>query len=134
MDSYLHLLAGPLVVLVLVSAREYSANTIFKKTSEVIITRSKWMITLVIDLQPYEELLARLEMGIVKFDSARTQVAQDYLQNEEYCRIMYPLAQESLILDRQWKDMSLYLKWVQLLQTRKKTILPIVGKALSVLF
>lgn len=39
------------------------------------------------------------------------------------------------MLERQWKDMSLYLKEVKLLQTRQKqAVLPIVGKALNVFF
>ena len=56
------------------------------------MTRSKWSITLVIDLQPYEDLLARLEIEIAKLDKARTQVAWDYLQKEENHRITEPLA------------------------------------------
>lgn len=46
---------GPLMALMLiltVSAWERSENTVFKKISEVAMTRYKWLITLVIDLQP----------------------------------------------------------------------------------
>lgn len=115
MDPPFYLIAGmdkggPLIALALiltVGVWERNENTVFKEINEVVITRSKWLITLVIDLQPYEELLAHLEMEITKLGRARTQVAQDYLQNEEYHCIMYPLAQESLILNRQLKDMSL---------------------------
>ena len=99
------------------------------------MTRLKWLITLVIDLQSYKELLAHLETKIGKLDKVRTQVARDYWWKKDYCCIMDPLAQEYKILDRQWKDMSLYLKEVELLQTRRKcAILPIIGKAISVLF
>lgn len=48
---------------------------------------------------------------------------------------MLSLAQNSLMLERQWKDMSLYLKGVKLLWTRRKqAIFPIVRKALNGLF
>lgn len=124
-----------LMLILTVSAWERRENTVFKKINAVAMTRSKCLITLVIDLQPYEELLACLEIEIAKLDIARTQVAQDYLQEEEYCCITDPLAQESKILDRQWKDTSSYLKELELLQTRRKhAILSIIGKAMSVLF
>ena len=75
----------------------------FKKTSEVIITRSKWLITSVIDLQPYELLLAQLRVKVDKLEAARTQVTREYSQGPNYHRILYLLTQESLILERQWK-------------------------------
>lgn len=96
--------------------------------SEVIITRSKWLITLVIDLQPYELLLAQLRVEIDMLEAART-------QGLNYHRVLYSLTQESLILERQWKEMSDYLKGIKLLRTRqKRAVLPIIGKALGVLF
>ena len=52
---------------------EHSENTVFKKASEVIITRSKWLITLVIDLQLYEILLVQLRGGVDKLEATRTQ-------------------------------------------------------------
>ena len=62
---------GALIVLVLAAnAWEHSENTVFKKTSEVIITRSKWLITLVIDLQLYEILLAQLMGEVDKLETA----------------------------------------------------------------
>ena len=42
------------------NAWEQSENTVFKKTSKVIITRSKWLITLVIDLQQDEIELSKV--------------------------------------------------------------------------
>ena len=54
------------------------------------MTRSKWSMTLVIDLQLYKELLAHLEIEIAKLNKTRTQVAWDYLQKEEYHHIRDP--------------------------------------------
>ena len=54
------------------NAWEHSENTVFKKMSEVIITRSKWLIILVIDLQLYEILLVQLMGEVDKLEAART--------------------------------------------------------------
>lgn len=86
------------MLVVVANTWEHSEKTVFKKTSEVIITRSKWLITL-IDMQPYEKLLGQLKTEVYKLDTARTQVTREYLQTPEYHRILYPLAQESLILE-----------------------------------
>ena len=59
-----------LIMLILAAhAKEHSENTVFKKTTEVIITRSKWLTTLVIDLQPHEILLAQLRGEVDKLET-----------------------------------------------------------------
>ena len=84
MNPHFYLIADmdkgePLVMLILtVSAWECSINIVFKKINEVVMTRFKWVITLVINLQLYKELLVCLEIEIAKLDKARTQVAWDY--------------------------------------------------------
>ena len=55
-----------------------------------------------------------------KLEVARIQVAGEYSQGLNYHRVLYPLAQESLILERQWKEMSNYLKRIKLLRTRQR--------------
>ena len=110
-------------------------NTIFKKTSEVIITRSKWLITMVADLNPYKVLLNRLKDEIIALDRARNRVAENYVHQEGYIKLLYSLEQESRVMEFQWKEMNLYLKGIGLLQSRpRRTVIPIVRKALSVLF
>lgn len=68
-ELFLHLVAGMdrrillMIVIAICSANAWrnEQNTIFKKVSEVIITRSKWLITLVVDLKPYRMLLDGLK-------------------------------------------------------------------------
>ena len=60
------------------NAREHSKNTVFQKTSEMIITWSKWLITLGIDLQLYEILQAQLRGEVDKLEAARALVAREY--------------------------------------------------------
>ena len=47
---------------------------------------------------------------------------------------MYSLRQDIPTLETQWESMGNYLRELKLLQARKKTVLPIVGKALNALF
>ena len=52
-----------------------------------------------------------------------------------YMKLLYSLEQESRAMEYQWKQMNSYLKGIGLLLSRpKRAVVPIVGKALSVLF
>ena len=70
-----------------------SQSTIFKKSTEVVITRSKWVITLMIDLKPYHDLLETLASKIEKVRVIRDEIAMDHY-SDRYCGIMYSLRQE----------------------------------------
>lgn len=124
-----------LSMMMMMDAWRHSQNTIFKKTSEVIITRSKWLVTFVIDLNPYGVLLGKMEDELAKLGMARNRVTQKYARDEKYLRLLDAIELETAVLGAQWKGMKDYLKGVELLQTRKKrAVLPIIGKALGVLF
>ena len=122
-----------LILLILVmptGAWRRSQSTIFKKSTEVVITRSKWVITLMIDLKPYNDLLERLASEIEKI-----RVIGDEIATDHYSEIMYSHRQEIQALGNQWEGMGNYLGELKLLQHRKRrAMLPIVGKALNVLF
>ena len=62
----------------IVGAWKRSQNMIFKKMSEVTVTRSKWLVTLVIDLKPYDIPVDELSKHVTKLERVRTQVAQKY--------------------------------------------------------
>ena len=126
-----------LLLLVLVmpaGAWRHSQSTIFKKSTEVVLTRSKWVITLMIDLKPYHGLLERLSSEIEKVRVIGDEIATDHYSNR-YHSVIYSLRQEIQVLETQWEGMGNYLKGLRLLQPRtKRAVLPIVGKALNVLF
>ena len=116
------------------SAWRCNQSTIFKKSTEVVITRSKWVITLMIDLKPYQNLLERLASKIEKVRVIGDEIATDHY-SDRYRGIMYSLRQEIQALGDQWKGMGNYLGELKLLQTRKRrAVLPIVGKAFNALF
>lgn len=63
------------MMMIMTGAWRYSQNTIFRKTSKVIITRSKWLVTFVIDLDPYKLQLEKSESEIKGLSTARVKVA-----------------------------------------------------------
>ena len=137
-NLFLHLIAGMdrrillMLMFVVCTADAWGnkKNTIFKKITKVIITRSKWLITLVVDLKPYKVLLGKLKDEIF----ARAQMAGNYVQ-EGYIKLLYSSEREARAMEYQWKEINLYLKGIGSLQARlRKAIIPIVEKALSVLF
>ena len=125
-----------LILIVSTNALRHNQNTIFKKTMEVIVTRSKWVSTLMIDLKPYRRLLEELRLEIQKVKTIGEHIAVNYYSNKgNYHNLMYSLRQEVITLEMHWSSMGDYLEGLKLLEFRKRrSVLPIVGKALNVLF
>ena len=48
----------------LTEALVINENVVFHKENEVAITKSKWLFTFVIDLNPYENFLMRLAIDV----------------------------------------------------------------------
>ena len=48
----------------LTEALVINENVVFHKENEVAITRSKWLFTFMIDLNPYENFLMRLAIDV----------------------------------------------------------------------
>ena len=123
-----------LLLILMMPTWRRSQSTIFKKSTEVVITRSKWVITLMIDLKPYHDLLERLASEIEKVRVIGDEIVTDNY-SDRYRGIMYSLRQEIQARGDQWKGMGNCLGELKLLQPRKRrAVLPIVGKALNVLF
>ena len=126
-------MAGERILLLLIlmmptSAWRCSQSTIFKKSTEVVITRSKWVITLMINLKPYHDLLERLASEIEKVRGIGDKIATDHY-SDRYRGIMYSLRQEIHVPGDQWEGRGNYLGELKLLQLRKRrAVLPIVGK------
>ena len=125
---FLHLIAGMdqrilvmlMIMMCTVGAWKNEKNTIFKKISEVIITRSKWLITMVVDLKSYKMLLNRLKDEIFVLGRARNRMAGNYVHEEGYIKLLYSLEQESRAMEYQWKEINSYLKGIGLLKSRPK--------------
>lgn len=39
-------------------------NVIFHKTNEITMTRSRWIVTMVVDLKPYDRFIKKIEIDI----------------------------------------------------------------------
>ena len=106
-------------------AWRHSQRTIFKKSTEVVITGLKWVITLMIDLKPYNDLLERSASEIEKVRVIGDEIATDHY-SDRYRGIMYSLRQEIQALGDQQEGMGNYLGELKLLQPRKRrAVLPI---------
>ena len=113
-----------------------SRNVIFRRTSEVVITRSKWLVTFVLDLNPYEQLLHKLGEEIAQLELAGDKALRKFTFHGSYQTLLYSHNQETSLLNLRYRMMKSYLKGLELLQGRRnrRELLPIVGKALGVLF
>ena len=90
---------------------------------------------LVIDLNPYGDLSTKLVKELAELRKIKEKFTGRYSNNDKYLGLLDFLEQETSIIAYQWKKMHNYLRGIELLQTRpKRAVLPIVGKALSVLF
>lgn len=66
-----------------VDALRHIQSEIFKKTSEVTMTRSRWMINFLIDIRPYKTLLEKLQYEITRAKNVREKVWKDYSSVKE---------------------------------------------------
>ena len=80
----------------------------------MIVTRTKWLITLGIDLKPNDILLDELGDHVTKLGCIKAQVAQKYKCNEKYLQLLYSFDQDTTLMRNQWKEMDNYLKGMEL--------------------
>lgn len=66
---------------------------------EVIITRLKWLVPFVIDLNPYELLLDKMEDELARLGVASNRVTQKCIREEKYIRLLDPIELETAVLE-----------------------------------
>lgn len=137
------LLKTALVILVCLacSTAFVSENVIFQKLSDITTTRSRWLVAFTIEMSPYEDLLNKLSLIINNTleNSARIIIwhgnADRYKQilatNALFRNELSNLANKHLNLRNRLNEIkSLHnANW-----RGKRSLIPIVGKALSYLF
>ena len=114
----------------------HSQNVIFRKTSEVTITRSI-IIVFTINLEPYRSLQHELRKEIAGATLMGKGLGKDCIGPEKgkCLNLWCPLMQDMNIMKSSIEIMVGFLEGVKLLQNReRKTVLPIMGKELNVLF
>lgn len=113
-------------------ALRHTQSTVFKKTSEVTMTPSRWMITFVIDILPYRTLLEKLESEKKRAIDVRERVVKDHTRVNEtgYLKLLFiVVVQQYERLTSQNGEMFKYLQEIDLLRKReKRAIIPLVGR------
>ncbi|KAK7480230.1 hypothetical protein BaRGS_00028506, partial [Batillaria attramentaria] len=61
-----------------------SHNVVFRKVNEVTTTRSRWLVTFIIDLEPYVDAMNRLSANIENATSISWQVVQHYFDKGDH--------------------------------------------------
>ena len=111
-------------------------NVIFQKLNDITTTRSRWTITLVIDLEPYYAFLNKChkDLGTV------TLVLRDLIQKHlsvkapKIVHLFTKLDADAISLNDTLTALGNNFKEYQRLIRPKRSVLPFVGRALSFLF
>ena len=106
-----------LSVLAMASSLRHSQNVIFCKTSEVTITRSKWLIVFTINSEPYHSLMHELRKEITGANIMGKGLEKDSRGSEEgkCLNLWCPLMQKINIMKSSIEIMGGYLEGVKLL-------------------
>ena len=113
-----------------------SENVVFDKVNTIATTRSMWLVTFVIDLRPFELFINRLFGDILKSSSLAQEVIKRYDRpgKENFMNIFSNLRSEFQSLMVTEVSILDTFKDYQTLHRQKRSVLPIVGKAMNFLF
>ncbi|XP_071084800.1 uncharacterized protein [Haliotis cracherodii] len=112
-------------------------NIIFQKLNDITTTRSKWLVTFVIDLKPYDQFIGKCRYNINQVAMMIRQLLSRYHSNQSTGILsMYTKLDEEIIrLNATLNDLVDNFSEYSRLRTRpKRSLLPFVGSALSFLF
>ena len=121
----------------LTEALVVNENVIFHKENEVAITRSKWLFTFVIDLNPYENFLMRLAMDVENAAIVARNLVQlyDKPRQQGFLNSFIGLQKEIQALQDNWGNVIKSFIDVRTIKSRsKRALFSIIGKALHFLF
>lgn len=118
-------------------------NVVFHRTSEVTITRNKWLFSVVLDLMPFKNFIHKLSMDVHSADMVARSIAGRFDENDTkrryYLNAIHGLQNEIYSLEDMREDLINDYSEIRDLdyhhdKRQKRSVLPIVGKALSFLF
>lgn len=106
-------------------------NVAFRKTNDISISRSTWMVTLVIDLKPYEHFLDQAIANIKEIE-ALLESKQGFFKVNNFHTHFQTLENELNLLNRSHEKIVNSFSQFKLFQSRtKRSLLPFLGDALS---
>ena len=109
----------------------------FQKVKDVTTTKSRWLVTFVIDLKPYTRIITKLDADIQNVANGTQRLANYYFaENQDYMRSFRKLNEAIEIVKETYQGIiSSFTEYSALYQPRpKRSLLPFVGKALHFLF
>ena len=118
-------------------------NVVFEKINEISTTRSKWLVAFVIDIDPYSSLLARINASVQTVEDKLSELVLPKSKDQNILPrrilnflnlIAYERNNLEKIQNFLWQDISGIQSMHQGQVRSKRSLIPIVGKALSFLF
>ena len=113
-----------------------SENVVFDKVTTITTTRSRWLVTFVIDLKPFELFINRLFSDILQSSSLAQEILRrcDRPGKENFMNIFSNLKSEFQSLMVMQNSILDTFKDYQTLHRQKRSVLPVIGKAMNFLF
>ena len=123
----------------LVAGNIGSHNVVFQKVNEVTTTRSRWLVTFVVDLKPYVRAMNQLSASIDNATDTSWEVVQHYFdKGNQFVKSFVRLSEELKIVRDTYNGLLEHFVEYRTLQgvpTRsRRSLLPFVGKAMHFLF
>jgi hypothetical protein len=112
-------------------------NVIFQKTGDISLTKSRWLVTFVLPLSPYEEMIARMFMELDDVVTVTEKVLTKYTtsSNRAFMVNFKTLNEELQIMRDTFVGMiQSYAQYQELSNRPKRALLPLLGDALHWLF
>lgn len=110
-------------------------NVIFTKTNELTTSRSRWLMTLVIDLESYQRFINKLQYDINETNALVEIMSRRYKKHKlfRYLNILSAIRNEIKIVENTFDGIKeSYLDYGSI--RNKRSLLPIIGSLMSKLF
>jgi len=114
-----------------------SENVVFDKINDITTSRSKWLVSFVSDLKPFERFIERLSHDLVATAALAQQVVKQYGDSgkENFMNIFTSLRNEFRLLTETHTYLrDTFLDYKRLHNRNKRAAIPIIGKMMNFLF
>ncbi|VDI77655.1 Hypothetical predicted protein [Mytilus galloprovincialis] len=113
-----------------------SENVVFDKINSITTTRSNWLVTFVTDLKPFDNFIKKLSNDIVQTAALAQEITRRYdkPEKEGFKNTFSNLRNEFRLLTDTHTSILRIFNDYKALHRNKRSVLPIIGKAMHFLF
>jgi len=114
-----------------------SENVVFDKINDITTTRSKWLVSFVTDLKPFENFIQRLSDDLVATAALAQQIVKQYGESgkDNFINTFTSLRNEFRLLTETHQYLrNVFMDYKSLHREKRSGLLPIMGKAMNFLF